>query len=180
MQPQLLLQNHLHLQLLVGGREVGDGDRAGNVAELLEQLGAKAHAVLALTRETQVDHVHLKVGELVLQGGDRLGEGFVLCEARHGGELHPHGLDALDGLAGRDDVVADLAQEGHLGRDVSLGARRVGILDDGEGLLMGLAGRVEADGVAPGRKQDRDLAGAGGGAAVVADLDVVREHRAGQ
>ena len=56
----------------------------------------------------------------------------------------------------------------------------MGILDDREGLFVGLAGRVQADGVAPGRQQDRDLAGAGGGAAVVADLDVVRVHGAGQ
>ena len=75
----------------------------------------------------------------VRQGGDGLGEGVVVGEAGHGGELDAHRFDAVDGLAGRDDVVADLAQEGHLGGDVGLGARRMGVLEDGEGLLVGLS-----------------------------------------
>ena len=43
------LQQHLHLQLLVRRTEVGPGDRAGQIAQLLEQPGLEAHAVLSLT-----------------------------------------------------------------------------------------------------------------------------------
>lgn len=72
----------------------------------MQQLGLEAYAVVALTGEARVDHAHLEVGKLVLQGGDGFREGVVLGEAGHGGELDAYRFDAVDGLAGRVEAHA--------------------------------------------------------------------------
>ena len=119
---QLFVQDSLHLHLLVGGREVGDGEGVGQIAKLRQQAGCEADSVLSLSGLAQVHQGPLQFLELALQVRDGAGQGFVLREPGHGLELDPERLHAVHGLAGGHHISAHILEEGDLLRDVSLAA----------------------------------------------------------